>query len=189
MRATPSARLWSAAVLCRFPLDRAIVCKSNLADLLRSVSFPNLFDRAFGIESVWTGIAFGIGPIPPRPIRRTGSHHSAAGHFQMSNRIGIFDPFPSVAQPIVSLVFRQKSEPGDFVPAPYKRRFAWLAWITPAEIVKLHQVRQMLARPAARRDSAFAPLENRVRVANAKDTFVRLVRYFDSPQRKRMEIK
>src|SRR5579859_5466330 len=121
---------------------------------------PKLLDRVLRIESIGTRIAAVVGPVPARPVGSSGRHHPAAGHFQMAVRVGVLDPFPRVAKPVVAFLFGQEREPGYFIPAPDERRLAWFAGIARAKVVELHHERQVLAGPAAGGDAALAPHED-----------------------------
>src|SRR6266540_4750288 len=150
---------------------------------------PNGSNRLLRIKAGWTCLAARVGPIPARLVGSSRRHDSAAGHLEMAIGVGVFDPFPCVAQPVVAFRFGQQREPGDFVPTPDERRLARLAWIASAKIIELHEERQVLARPSAGRGATFAPGEYGVGVANLQDSFVSLVGHFDDAQREGMKIE
>ncbi len=58
-----------------------------------------------------------------------------------------------------------------------------------AEVVELHQVRQAFALPAAGRDAALAPAEDRVEVPGLQHALVWPLGHFFDPQWKRVEIQ
>src|SRR3954452_1852559 len=105
----------------------------------------------------------------------------------MTVGVGFLDPLPGVAEPVVALFLRHEGEPRDFVPAPNERGLARLAGIASAEVIELHQVRQVLARPTAGRDATLALVEDGIGITNLEDSFVRLIGDLDNPQWEGME--
>src|SRR5690349_9523171 len=84
----------------------------------RSPNLPHHFLRPPPIRA---RIALLIRPVPSWPIRCPGRHDAAAGHLQMSDRIGLLHPFPGVPQPVVAFLLGQERKPRDLVPAPDER--------------------------------------------------------------------
>src|SRR5580658_1742544 len=116
-----------------------------------------------GDSSTWI-----IGVIPPRStgVRSIGDP-SAAGHFEVAVGVGCPHPMPGIAQPIGAILLILVSKPRDLVVAPHPIELAAVGpglsgLFTHTVVVELDEIRQVVARPAARGDPALAPVVNAV---------------------------
>ena len=86
-----------------------------------------------------------------------------------------------------------QAKPGDFVIAPDPEEFAfgvWLAGMAASPIViKFHDVRQVFARPTAKRFAAFAATVDGIGITDLQDGFVGLLRSFLDAQWEGVEIQ
>ena len=155
-----------------------------------AISFPRaLLDRLFGTEPLGTGVTSGVGPVPSRRIGLAGRHDAATRHLQVAVGVGLLHPFPGVAEPVVAIGLGLEGEPGDLVPPPNERRLARLSRVAPPEVIELDQVRQVLARPAARGDTASTLQKDGVRISDLEHPLIRMIRNLDDPQGKRVEVE
>src|SRR5207245_2964300 len=100
---------------------------------------------------------------------------------------------PGILQPLRAIVPGLKAEPGYLIITPDPEELAFLVGLAGMAaspvIIKLHEIGQVLAAPAAKRFSALAAAINSVREANLQDGFLGLLRSFLDAQWKGVEIQ
>ena len=121
----------------------------------------------------------GVGAVTAQGFIGTGDH-PADRHLQVPVGIGLLDPVIGVHEPMVAVFFALEGEPGDFIPAPDENRLCirTVGRSTSAEIVEFDQVRQVLAVPAAGRNTALAPFVDAVQVVHFEHGLIGLVGQF-----------
>lgn len=141
-----------------------------------SIALPNIPDRFFVVEAIRNRGARRVGVVPAVVIerRRLGP---AAWHLKIAVRIRLSHPIPGVAEPLAATLLALVREPADFVitpnPVAALSRFSWMS--AGAPVIEFHQIRKVLALPAAVCSTSFAAEEDAIEIANLQHSLLRML--------------
>src|SRR5262249_17644037 len=150
---------------------------------------PDGADRLFLVVALGDGRARAVGVVPSLGVAGR-AQGPAAGHLEVAGGVGLADPGPGVAEPVVGIALGLVRVPGGLVvaPGPDAAGLRLAGGPAGAPVVDLDEVRQVLARPAARRDPAPAPAVEAVGEADLEDRLLRPVGDLLDPERERVEV-